>query len=31
MIKGVEIGDPWDAIVDLAMGISGRPVMLEKA
>jgi len=31
MIKGVETGDPWDAIVDLAMGISGRPVMLEAA
>jgi len=30
MIKGVETGDPWDAIVDLAMGISG-PVMLEAA
>jgi DNA polymerase-3 subunit delta len=31
MIKGVETGDPWDAMVDLAMGISGRPVMLEAA
>jgi DNA polymerase-3 subunit delta len=31
MIKGVETGDPWDAIVDLAMGISGRPVMPEAA
>jgi hypothetical protein len=31
MIKGVEIGNPWDAIADLALGISGRPVMLEAA
>jgi DNA polymerase-3 subunit delta len=31
MIKGVEPGNPWDAIVDLALGISGRPLMLEAA
>jgi DNA polymerase III subunit delta len=31
MIKGVEPGDPWDAIADLALGISGRPVMPEAA
>ncbi len=31
MIKGVETGDPWSAIVELALGISGRPVMSEAA
>jgi DNA polymerase-3 subunit delta len=29
MIKGVETGDPWDSVVELALGISGRPVMAE--
>jgi DNA polymerase-3 subunit delta len=29
MIKGVETGDPWDSVVDLALGIAGRPVMDE--
>jgi len=27
MIKGVESGDPWDAIVDLALGLAGKPVL----
>ena len=27
MIKGVETGDPWDSMVELALGIAGRPVM----
>lgn len=27
MIKGVETGDPWDSIIELALGIAGRPVM----
>ncbi len=31
MIKGVETGDPWDSVVELALGISGRPVMNEAA
>ena len=31
MIKGVETGDPWSAVVDLALGISGRDVMNEAA
>ena len=31
MIKGVETGDPWSSVVDLALGISGRPVMSEAA
>jgi DNA polymerase III subunit delta len=31
MIKGVETGNPWDNVVDLALGISGRPVMAEEA
>jgi hypothetical protein len=31
MIKGVEPGNPWDSIIDLALGISGRPLMLEPA
>ncbi len=31
MIKGVETGDPWSNVVDLALGIAGRPVMSEAA
>lgn len=31
MIKGVEAGDPWDAMLDLALGIAGRPVMDQAA
>jgi DNA polymerase-3 subunit delta len=31
MIKGVEPGDPWDSVVELALGIAGRPVMKEMA
>jgi hypothetical protein len=27
MIKGVEPGDPWDAIVDLSMDLAGKPVI----
>ena len=26
MIKGVETGDPWDSVVDLALGLAGKPV-----
>jgi hypothetical protein len=25
MIKGVETGDPWDNVVDFALGIAGKP------
>ena len=28
MIKGVEAGDPWREMVDLALGISGKPLAL---
>ena len=31
MIKGVETGDPWENVVDFALGLSGRPVMAEAA
>lgn len=31
MIKGVETGDPWQNVVDLALGISGRPILVEAA
>jgi len=31
MIKGVEAGDPWDAMLELALGIAGRPVMEQAA
>lgn len=31
MIKGVETGDPWDNVVDLALGISGKPILVEAA
>ena len=27
MIKGVEAGDPWDAVVDFAMALAGKPVI----
>ena len=27
MIKGVETGDPWDNLLDLALGMSGKPLM----
>jgi len=27
MIKGVEIGDPWDSLIELALGIAGKRVM----
>lgn len=26
MVKGVEPGDPWEAMIDLALGIAGKPV-----
>jgi DNA polymerase-3 subunit delta len=31
MIKGVETGDPWDSLVELALGISGKPVLIDEA
>ena len=31
MVKGVEQGDPWEAMVDLALGIAGRPIMAAPA
>jgi DNA polymerase-3 subunit delta len=31
MIKGVETGDPWDSMVELALGIAGKPVMADAA
>ena len=31
MIKGVEAGDPWDAMLELALGIAGRPVLEQAA
>jgi len=27
MIKGVEIGDPWDNMIELALGIAARPTL----
>ena len=27
MIKGIEAGDPWDAVVDFAMALAGRPIL----
>lgn len=27
MIKGVEVGDPWDGMLELALGIAGKPVL----
>ena len=31
MIKGVEAGNPWDSVTELALGIAGRPAMKEIA
>jgi DNA polymerase-3 subunit delta len=31
MIKGVEPGDPWDSVIELALGIAAKPVMKEVA
>ena len=31
MIKGVETGNPWDGMLELALGIAGKPVMKEAA
>ena len=31
MIKGVETGDAWDSIVDLALGLAGKPVLEDVA
>jgi DNA polymerase-3 subunit delta len=28
MIKGIEKGDPWESILEMALGISGKPVIL---
>jgi hypothetical protein len=30
MIKGVETGDPWDSIIELGLGIAGRPVFADE-
>jgi DNA polymerase III subunit delta len=27
MIKGIEAGDPWDAVVDFSMALAGKPVL----
>ena len=27
MIKGVETGDPWDSVTELALGLAGKPVL----
>jgi len=31
MIKGVEAGDPWESLLELALGLGGRPVLEEIA
>lgn len=31
MIKGVETGDPWDSLLELALGLAGRPVLADAA
>ena len=31
MIKGVETGDPWEGLLDLALGLAGRPVLADAA
>jgi DNA polymerase-3 subunit delta len=27
MIKGIETGDPWDSVIELALGLAGKPVL----
>ena len=27
MIKGVETGDPWGSVLEMSLGLSGRPVL----
>jgi DNA polymerase-3 subunit delta len=27
MIKGIETGDPWDAIIDFSMALAGKPIL----
>ncbi len=29
MIKGVEMGNPWESMIDLALGIAGMPILAE--
>jgi hypothetical protein len=31
MIKGVEPGDPWESLLELALGLAGRPVLAQIA
>jgi DNA polymerase-3 subunit delta len=31
MIKGVETGDPWQNVVDLALGLAGKPILADAA
>ncbi len=31
MIKGVEAGDPWDDLLELALALAGRPVLAQTA
>ena len=31
MIKGVEAGDPWDALLELALDLAGKPVLADAA
>ena len=27
MIKGIETGDPWDSVIELALGLAGKPIL----
>ena len=27
MIKGVETGDPWESVLEMSLGLAGRPVL----
>ena len=27
MIKGIEAGDPWDAVIDFSMALAGKPIL----
>jgi DNA polymerase-3 subunit delta len=31
MIKGIETGDPWSSVIDMALGLAGKPILVEAA
>jgi hypothetical protein len=31
MIKGVETGNPWESVLDMSLGLAGKPVLQDAA